>query len=76
MKKTIKLAFAAFAFVAFTACGSENNSATEAETTTPMENEMDSDMNMGNDLENDTTTVQDTTVNDGLGDSVPEQEIQ
>ena len=76
MKKTMKLAFAAFALVAFTACGNENTSATEAETTTPMETDMDSEMDMGSDLESDTTTVQDTTVNDGLGDRVPEEEIQ
>ncbi|QCR23850.1 hypothetical protein [Pontibacter sp. SGAir0037] len=74
MKKTIKYAFAALAFFAFTACGSENNTASESETTndaTEMETDMNDDMN--SDLEGDTATLRDQPVNDGVADSIPEE---
>ena len=63
MKNAIKLTFAAFAMLAFTACGTENNTATETETT-----ETDTE------LKTDTTTVQDTTVNDGVVDEMKEEQ--
>ncbi len=71
MKETIKLAFAAFALLAFTACGgSETNTATESETTEQSGTEMETDMGS----ETDTTSVQDTTVNDGVADEIPEEQ--
>lgn len=69
MKKTIKLAFAAFALFAFTACGTENNTATETDTV----DEVETDVDMDTDMDADTTTVQDTTVNDGVADEIPEE---
>lgn len=70
MKKTIKFAFAAFAFFAFTACGSENNTATETDRIDEVETtDIDAEM----DMEADTTTVMDTTVNDGVADEIPEE---
>ena len=68
MKKTIKLAFAAFAFLAFTACGSDNNTATENDTTVD-----EVETNLGTDMNTDTTPVQDTTVHDGVTDQIPEE---
>ncbi|WP_242929546.1 hypothetical protein [Pontibacter vulgaris] len=68
MKNTIKLAFAAFALFAFTACGNETNTATESETTDQVETDMDTEM------DTDTTTVQDTTVNDGVADEIKEEQ--
>ena len=70
MKKTIKLAFAAFTFFAFTACGTESNTATETETVDEVETEMETET----EVETDTTTVQDTTVNDGVEDEIPEEQ--
>ncbi|MCC9136876.1 hypothetical protein ACFSKU_09760 [Pontibacter silvestris] len=73
MKKTIKLAFAAFAFVAFTACGNQEgaSTATEAETETmPTDASMGDDVGVDLESDTDTTTVQDTTVNDGVVDEM------
>lgn len=76
MKKTIKLAFAAFAFVAFTACGNQENSTTATE---PETDTMPTDANMGDNVgvdmesDTDTTSLQDTTVNDGVVDEMPQQ---
>lgn len=69
MKKTIKLASAAFAFLAFTACGTDNNTATETDRVDEVETDIDTNM----DMDTDTTTVQDTTVNDGVVDQIPEE---
>ncbi|WP_187264525.1 hypothetical protein [Pontibacter beigongshangensis] len=74
MKKNIKLAFAAFALFAFTACGNDNNTATESDTSS-----MPADADMGDDLsidmdEDTTVVVQDTTVNDGVADEIPEEQ--
>jgi hypothetical protein len=69
MKKTIKLASAAFAFLAFTACNSDQNTATETDRIDEVETDMDTNMNM----EADTTTVMDSTVNDGAIDKIPEE---
>lgn len=73
MKKTWKLAFAAFAVVAFTACGTDTNDATDTdviESTDQVESDMDMDTNM----DMDTTVVQDTTVNDGVVDDIQEEQ--
>lgn len=75
MKKTWKLAFAAFALFAFTACGNQDT-ATEAETvdtttemeTTEMEDELETEMGR------DTTVLEDTTVNDGVADEIQEEQ--
>lgn len=72
MKKIWKLAFAAFAIFAFTACGTEDNTATESET---IETTDEVDMETEMDIEEDTTiTVEDTTVNDGVADEIEEEQ--
>ncbi|WP_347159494.1 hypothetical protein [Pontibacter chitinilyticus] len=72
MKKTWKLAFAAFAVVAFTACGNDNNAATESDV---IESTDQVESNMDTTLDTDTTiTVQDTTVNDGVVDDMQEEQ--
>jgi len=73
MKKTWKLALAAFAVVAFTACGNDTTEATDTdviESTDQVESDMDMDANM----DSDTTVVQDTTVNDGVVDDIQEEQ--
>ena len=70
MKNTWKLAFAAFALFAFTACGSEENAATESEVVETTEG-FESDMNMETE---DTTVLEDTTVNDGVADEIQEEQ--
>lgn len=71
MKNIWKSAFAAFALFAFAACDNGDNRATESET---METE-EMDMNMGNDLEEDNTLIfEDSTVNDGVTDDIPEEQ--
>ncbi|PVY37161.1 hypothetical protein [Pontibacter virosus] len=72
MKKTIKFAFAAFAFFAFTACGIDNNTATENDRIDEVETS-DIDVDADMDMETDTTSVMDTTVNDGVADEIPEE---
>lgn len=71
MKKTWKLAFAAFAFVAFTACNGDNNTTTESEnveTTDELESDLETD------IEEDTVLLEDTTVNDGVADEIQEEQ--
>ncbi|RDV11034.1 hypothetical protein DXT99_25530 [Pontibacter diazotrophicus] len=69
MKKTWKLAFAAFAMVAFTACSSEDTT-----TTTESENfETTEEVEMDMETE-DTTVLEDTTVNDGVADEIQEEQ--
>lgn len=71
MKKTWKLAFAAFALVAFTACNGDENTTTESEnieTTDELETDLESDM------EDDTVILQDTTVEDGVADEIEEEQ--
>lgn len=71
MKKIWKLAFAAFAFVAFTACNSDSNTTTESEnveTTDELETDLETDM------EEDTVILQDTTVDDGVADEIQEEQ--
>ncbi|GAB3826388.1 hypothetical protein [Pontibacter rugosus] len=70
MKNTWKLAFAAFALFAFTACGSEENTATESEVVETTDG-YESDMNMETE---DTTVLEDTTVNDGVADEIQEEQ--
>ncbi|WP_242923811.1 hypothetical protein [Pontibacter liquoris] len=72
MKKTWKLAFAAFAVFAFTACGTDNNNATESDTmeSTDQVDTTTTDSNM----DSDTTVVQDSTVNDGVIDNIKEEQ--
>ncbi|MEJ8803664.1 hypothetical protein [Pontibacter sp. H249] len=73
MKKIWKLAFAGLAFVAFTACNSDNNTTTESEnleTTDEMETDLETDM----DMEQDTVMLQDTTVDDGVADEIQEEQ--
>lgn len=70
MKKTWKLAFAAFAVVAFTACGNDATDTDVIESTDQVESDMDMDTNM----DMDTTVVQDTTVNDGVVDDIQEEQ--
>ncbi|TXK22053.1 hypothetical protein FVR03_23115 [Pontibacter qinzhouensis] len=74
MKKNMKLAFAAFALLAFTACGTDNNTATESDTSSmPTDASMGDDISL--DMEEDTTVVlQDTTVKDGVVDEIPEEQ--
>ncbi|WP_114782173.1 hypothetical protein [Botryobacter ruber] len=73
MKKNIKLAFAAFALLAFTACGNDSDTATD--TTETVETEVDTDMDMETDLDADTTiVVEDTTVTDGVADEIKEEQ--
>ncbi|SFU87038.1 hypothetical protein [Pontibacter akesuensis] len=71
MKKTWKLAFAAFALFAFTACGGEENTTTETEAVEGVESEMETEMNMETE---DTTVLEDTTVNDGVADDIEEEQ--
>ncbi|WP_299825936.1 hypothetical protein [uncultured Pontibacter sp.] len=71
MKKIWKLAFAAFAFVAFTACDGNSNTTTESEnveTTDELNTDLETDM------EQDTVMLQDTTVNDGVADDIQEEQ--
>ena len=71
MKKTWKLAFAAFALVAFTACNGDNDTTTESEnmeTTDELETDLETDM------EEDTVMVQDTTIDDGVADEIQEEQ--
>jgi hypothetical protein len=71
MKKTLKLAFAAFAFVAFTACTDNKEIDTESEnveTTDELESDFETDMNQ------DTVMLQDGTVNDGVADEIKEEQ--
>lgn len=71
MKNIWKSAIAAFALFAFAACDNSENRATESETMEGEEVEMD----MQNDLEEDNTLiVEDSTVNDGVGDEIPEEQ--
>jgi len=74
MKNTWKLAFAAFTMFAFTACsGGEGNTTTESEnieTTDQVETDMETDM----DMTDTTTTLEDTTVNDGVVDDIQEEQ--
>jgi hypothetical protein len=73
MKKNLKLAFAAFALLAFTACGNDNAGTTEAEGTDATESTVDTDMDTN--LDEDTTiVVQDTTVDDGVADDLKEEQ--
>ena len=75
MKKNIKLAFAAFALVAFTACGNDSDTATDTTETVETDMDMDMDMDMETDLESDTTiVVEDTTVTDGIADEIKEEQ--
>ena len=69
MKKTWKLAFAAFAMFAFTACSNEDTTtATESENIETTE-----DVEMDLETE-DTTVLEDTTVNDGITDGIQEEQ--
>lgn len=71
MKKTWKLAFAAFAFVAFTACNNNKEIETESEnieTTDELETDLETDMNQ------DTVMLQDEPVNDGVADEIKEEQ--
>ncbi|GAB3195136.1 ATP-dependent protease ClpP protease subunit [Pontibacter aydingkolensis] len=71
MKKTWKLAFAAFALVAFTACNSENDTTTETEnieTTDELETDLETDM------DEDTVVLEDRTVDDGVADDILEEQ--
>jgi len=73
MKKTWKLAFAAFAVVAFTACGTDANNTTDTDAIESTD-QVESDMDMDTDMDTDTTVVQDTTVNDGVVDDIQEEQ--
>lgn len=74
MKNIWKPAVAAFALLAFTACDNNDNRATESETMETEEVDMNTDMEMQNDLEEDTTVVvQDEPVNDGVADEIQEE---
>lgn len=71
MKNIWKSAIAVFALFAFAACDNGENRATESET---MEAE-ETEMNMEYDLEEDNTLiVEDSTVNDGVADEIPEEQ--
>lgn len=71
MKKIWKFAFAAFAVVAFTACGTDNNTTTESDTVETTDETVDTDMDMDEDT---TIVVEDTTVNDGVADEIKEEQ--
>ena len=71
MKKTLRLAFAAFAVVAFTACGTDTNNATDTDV---IESTDQVESNMDTAIDTDTTIVQDTTVNDGVVDEIQEEQ--
>jgi ATP-dependent protease ClpP protease subunit len=71
MKKTWKLAFAAFAFVAFTACNDNKEIDTESENVETID-EIESDLE--NDMDQDTVMLQDGTVNDGVVDEIKEEQ--
>lgn len=71
MKKIWKFAFAAFAVVAFTACGTDNNTTTESDTVETTDETVDTDMDMDEDT---TIVVEDTTVNDGVADEIEEEQ--
>lgn len=72
MKNIWKSAFAAFALFAFTACDSNENTTTESET---IETEEIDNMDMENELVEDSTIiVEDTPVNDGVADEIPEEQ--
>ncbi|MBC5994838.1 hypothetical protein [Pontibacter cellulosilyticus] len=71
MKKTWKLAFAAFALVAFTACNGDENTTTESESVETTD-ELETDLETEN--EEDTVILQDTTVEDGVADEIEEEQ--
>jgi hypothetical protein len=71
MKNIWRTAMAAFALFAFAACDTNENSATESETIETEEVEMD----LENDFEEDNTLiVEDTIINDGVADEIPEEQ--
>jgi len=71
MKNLWKPTIAAFALFAFTACANNEEATTETETIETEETEMD----MGTELEEDTTImVEDTTVDDGVADEIEEEQ--
>lgn len=71
MKKTWKLAFAAFAMFAFTACSTEDTTTESENLETTEEVEMDMETEMETE---DTTVLEDTTVNDGVADDIQEEQ--
>lgn len=77
MKNTWKLAFAAFTMFAFTACSSgEENMTTESEnieTTDQIEADMETDLDTDMDATDETTVLEDTTVDDGVADEIQEE---
>ena len=77
MKNTWKLAFAAFTMFAFTACSSgEDNMTTESEnieTTDQIEADMETDLETDMDATDETTVLEDTTVDDGVADEIQEE---
>jgi len=77
MKNTWKLAFAAFTMFAFTACSSgEDNMTTESEnieTTDQIEADMETDLDTDMDATDETTVLEDTTVDDGVADEIQEE---
>lgn len=77
MKNTWKLAFAAFTMFAFTACSSgEENMTTESEnieTTDQIEADMETDLETDMDATDETTVLEDTTVDDGVADEIQEE---
>ena len=71
MKKTWKLAFAAFALIAFTACDNNKEIETESEnieTTDELETDLETDMNQ------DTVMLQDGVINNGAVDQIEEEQ--
>ena len=70
MKKNWKLAFAAFTFVAFTACNSDNENTTETENIEATE-EMDAELN--SEIGQDTVMLDDATT-EGANEMIKEEE--
>ncbi|MFD2512821.1 hypothetical protein ACFSRY_02975 [Pontibacter locisalis] len=73
MKQTWKLAFAAFALFAFTACGNEDNSVTESENIETTD-ELETEMEIETEVQEDTVMVEDNTVEDGVADEIEEEQ--
>lgn len=71
MKKHWILGFAAITFAAFTACNSENDATTEAET---IETTEDIEADLETDMNEDTVMLQDTPVEDGVADEIQEEQ--
>ncbi|WP_439880561.1 hypothetical protein ACSX1A_15545 [Pontibacter sp. MBLB2868] len=71
MKHNWKLAFIACALLAFTACKNEDKPITESEN---IEDTEELNTELGTGMDEDTVTVQDSTINNGVMDEIEEEQ--